>query len=41
VLLEPSKVSTVFWAALMKPSMALRACSTLFSAKSRISVGIS
>jgi hypothetical protein len=38
---EPSKVSTVRWAAPMKPSMALRACSTLFSAKSRISAGTS
>jgi hypothetical protein len=38
---ELSSVSTVRWAALIKPSNALRACSTLFSAKSRISGGTS
>ncbi len=38
---EPCSVSAVLRAAPMNESNALRACSTLFSAKSRISVGIS
>ena len=39
--LAVSTASAVFWATLTKPSNALRACSTLFCAKSRMSTGTS